>query len=99
MRVQKFSDEEGGKKKGAWNPKMWPLLDKDDFEQCCRRAFLETNKALHDEEAVSAVLLRDTRVELFVAVVGFEKRVDITVIPIHFFPFCHFRNMMCIMYE
>jgi serine/threonine protein phosphatase PrpC len=51
-RVQKYSEVEG-KKKGAWNPKLWPLLDKDSFEQCCRRAFLSTNKALHDEEAVS----------------------------------------------
>ena len=32
---------------------MWPLLDTDSFEQCCKRAFLATNKALHDEEAVS----------------------------------------------
>ena len=56
-RVQKYTAildaaEGGGKKKGAWNPKMWPLLSAEDFEQCCHRAFLETNKAIRDEVAV-----------------------------------------------
>jgi serine/threonine protein phosphatase PrpC len=45
--------DEGGGKKGAWNPKSWPLLSVQDFEMCCTRAFLETNKALREEKAVS----------------------------------------------
>jgi hypothetical protein len=54
-RVQKYTailEAQGGKKKGAWNPRLWPLLSKEEYEQCCKRAFVDTNKALREEEAV-----------------------------------------------
>lgn len=50
-----------GKKKGAWNPKLWPLLSTKDFERCCKRAFLETNKALREEKAVRRFKTRKRR--------------------------------------
>ena len=39
--------------KGAWNPNAWPLLNTNEFEQCCRRAFNGTNKMSHEENEVS----------------------------------------------
>ncbi|KAG7352698.1 protein phosphatase 2C [Nitzschia inconspicua] len=59
-RVSRYTamlQEEGEKgKKGAWNPKFWPLLSKEDFETCCVRAFLETNNALREEKAINEKL-------------------------------------------
>ncbi|OEU22466.1 protein serine/threonine phosphatase 2C, partial [Fragilariopsis cylindrus CCMP1102] len=37
---------------GAWNPNAWPLLNTNEFEQCCRRAFNGTNKMSHEENEV-----------------------------------------------
>lgn len=54
-RVQRYMAKlksEGKTTKGAWNPKQWPLLPVEEYEQCCRKAFLETNRALHDEKTV-----------------------------------------------
>jgi serine/threonine protein phosphatase PrpC len=55
-RVQRYTEKlkrEGKPAKGAWNPSQWPLLQADDFEQCCHKAFKETNQAMHDEKTVS----------------------------------------------
>jgi serine/threonine protein phosphatase PrpC len=38
--------------KAAWNPAQWPLLSVEDYEQCCRKALLETNQAMHDDKNV-----------------------------------------------
>lgn len=60
-RVQRYSEklraEGGDKKKGAWNPKEWPLLNTKDYEDACIQAFRETNKALHEDKKVSCVLV------------------------------------------
>jgi serine/threonine protein phosphatase PrpC len=51
-RVQKYKtilQSEGNAKKGAWNPKLWPLLSKGEYEGCCKLAFHETNKMMHEE--------------------------------------------------
>eukprot|EP00980_Cylindrotheca_fusiformis_P028148 scaffold22583_cov106-Cylindrotheca_fusiformis.AAC.19 len=45
---------EGKSTKGAWNPKLWPMLDDQTYEDCCRKGFLETNKLMHDKQNVSA---------------------------------------------
>jgi serine/threonine protein phosphatase PrpC len=44
---------EGKSTKGAWNPKIWPMLDIWQYEDSCRRAFIETNKLMHDQQTVS----------------------------------------------
>jgi hypothetical protein len=38
--------------KNGWDPAQWPLLSVDDYERCCRKALLETNKAMHDDKKV-----------------------------------------------
>jgi serine/threonine protein phosphatase PrpC len=38
--------------KAAWDPAQWPLLSVEDYEQCCRKALLETNQAMHDDKNV-----------------------------------------------
>lgn len=43
---------EGKPAKGGWNPKMWPLLTDQDYEECCVRAFKETDKLMHAEDSV-----------------------------------------------
>lgn len=55
-RVQKYKtilQSEGNAKKGAWSPKLWPLLSKGEYEGCCKLAFHETNKMMHEEIVVS----------------------------------------------
>ena len=55
-RVQRYAKTlkaNGNMNQGAWNPKKWPLLTTREFEQCCTRAFSETNKMLRQEEQVS----------------------------------------------
>jgi hypothetical protein len=55
-RVQKYSKQlkaEGNMKDGAWNPNMWPILSASEYEECCKRAFLETKKTLQQEKEVS----------------------------------------------
>lgn len=55
-RVQRYTEQlkkEGKPAKGGWNPSKWPLLGSSDFEQCCRKAFKETNENMHDVKNVS----------------------------------------------
>jgi serine/threonine protein phosphatase PrpC len=54
-RVQRYTKTlkaEGKMKKGAWNPKMWPILSATEYEQCCQRAFHETKNMLQQEKEV-----------------------------------------------
>jgi serine/threonine protein phosphatase PrpC len=44
---------EGKSTKGGWNPNAWPLLDKEEYEQCCVKAFTETNRLMHEHTSVS----------------------------------------------
>jgi serine/threonine protein phosphatase PrpC len=57
-RVQRYQAElkaAGKPAKGAWDPVKWPLLNTKDYELCCRKAFLETNEAMHTEKTVRVV--------------------------------------------
>lgn len=52
-RVQRYTAQlkaEGKLKQGAWNPNMWPILSKSEYEQCCKRAFQETKGFLQQQE-------------------------------------------------
>ena len=53
IRCQKYQQARaaaGGvhKSKGGWDPDNWPLLESDEYETSCRKAFLEVNQAMHD---------------------------------------------------
>ncbi len=37
------------KKKGAFNPKLWPMLGQKAYEDACRKSLLECNKAMHKD--------------------------------------------------
>mmetsp|Transcript_5237 Transcript_5237/g.15229 ORF Transcript_5237/g.15229 Transcript_5237/m.15229 type:complete len:506 (+) Transcript_5237:189-1706(+) len=52
QRYKKILQASGHVKQGAWNPKMWPMLSASDYEQCCKRAFQETNSMLHQEQEI-----------------------------------------------
>jgi len=39
--------------KPAFDPAQWPLLTEEEYQVCCRKAFLECNKAMHKTETVS----------------------------------------------
>lgn len=43
---------EGKSTKGAFKPELWPLLEVEEYEECCRNGFTETNKGLHDNQTV-----------------------------------------------
>jgi len=59
-RVQRYSEKlqknGNSKKKGAWNPKEWPLLSTTDFEEACKKAFREANKSLREDKKISDAL-------------------------------------------
>ena len=55
MRSKKYMSElkaQGKTTKGAWNPLNWPYLETAEFEECCRKSFLEINDAMHAETSV-----------------------------------------------
>src|SRR5210317_1896971 len=54
-RSQQYISElkaEGKSTKGAFQPELWPRLGVEEYEECCRKGFKETNQALHDEKTV-----------------------------------------------
>ena len=54
-RAKNYMDQlkaEGKPAKGGWNPKMWPILSDRDYEECCVRAFNETDKLMHTNDSV-----------------------------------------------
>jgi serine/threonine protein phosphatase PrpC len=56
QRVKVYSEQlkkEGKPVKGAWQPAKWPYLSAADFEECCKKSFVETNKAMHEDKNVS----------------------------------------------
>ena len=66
-RAKRFMDDlnkEGKTTKAVWNPKLWPLSNVQEFEACCRKAFIETNQAMHDEKFVSRTAMNQ-RIDLF----------------------------------
>ncbi|CAB9506024.1 2C and cyclic nucleotide-binding/kinase domain-containing protein [Seminavis robusta] len=52
IRCQKYQNTRDNNKKGGWDPSRWPMLNRKEYEACCRRAFLEVNQAMHDEPTV-----------------------------------------------
>lgn len=75
LRCQKYQklmannnkQQQGGKKKvkGAWNPDKWPMLDKAEYDACCRKAYLEVNQAMHDDPKVVDTLSGTTATSVF----------------------------------
>ena len=64
-RVQRYTDKlkaDGKSTKNGWNPIMWPLLNTKDYEDCCTKAFRETNKLMHDDKTVKDKLSGTTAV-------------------------------------
>mmetsp|Transcript_37358 Transcript_37358/g.90722 ORF Transcript_37358/g.90722 Transcript_37358/m.90722 type:complete len:418 (-) Transcript_37358:121-1374(-) len=44
---------EGKPTKGAFRPELWSTLEEKEYGECCRKAFEETNKALHDNAKIN----------------------------------------------
>ena len=44
------------KTKGAFNPKLWPMLGRKAYEDACRKSLLECNKAMHKDANVDDTL-------------------------------------------
>jgi len=44
------------KKKGAFNPKLWPMLDQKSYEETCRKSLLDCNKLMHHDAKVDDTL-------------------------------------------
>ena len=44
------------KTKGAFNPKLWPMLGPKAYEDACRKSLLECNKAMHRDANVDDTL-------------------------------------------
>ncbi|CAJ1970480.1 unnamed protein product [Cylindrotheca closterium] len=42
--------------KGAFRPELWSTLEAEEYGESCRKAFEETNKALHDTEKINDYL-------------------------------------------
>ena len=56
QRVKAYSEslKKAGKPvKQTWDPSKWPYLPAKEFEECCKRSFLETNQAMHKDKTVS----------------------------------------------
>ena len=52
-RVKKYqaqSSTTAGKR--LFDPPKWPLLSPDEYQECCRKSFLECNEALHNSDDV-----------------------------------------------
>lgn len=48
---ENLAKESGGaKQKGAFNPRLWPMLGKNEYESACRKSLLETNKAMRKDD-------------------------------------------------
>jgi serine/threonine protein phosphatase PrpC len=43
--------------KASFNPKLWPKLSEKDYEECCRKSFIECNQNMHDDDTVRYLLL------------------------------------------
>ena len=40
--------------KGSYKPEAWSKLSIPDYEETCKKSFLECNKAMHDDPSVSS---------------------------------------------
>lgn len=52
-RLKELSKKGQKPDKDAFKPSSWPYLDVKEYEQCCRLAHLQCNKAMHDDRTVS----------------------------------------------
>ncbi|CAJ1953354.1 unnamed protein product [Cylindrotheca closterium] len=55
---------EGKSTKGAFKPELWPLLEVEEYEECCRKGFAETNKALDDDKTINDKLSGTTAITI-----------------------------------
>jgi serine/threonine protein phosphatase PrpC len=44
--------------KQSYNPKLWPKLSEKDYEECCRKSFIECNQNMHDDDNVRYSLVQ-----------------------------------------
>ena len=56
VRQHKINMEENGTKgqKGSFNPKLWPMLNKDRYTAAVKKAHFECNRAMHKDDNVSS---------------------------------------------
>jgi len=56
-RVKKYKDilkeQNSTTQQKAFDPQKWPLLSKEEYEACCRKAFLECDQSMHNVDGVS----------------------------------------------
>ena len=52
-RLREMEARGEAKPKNAFHPSSWPYLDAKEYEEACRMAHLQCNKAMHDERRVS----------------------------------------------
>jgi serine/threonine protein phosphatase PrpC len=38
--------------KASYNPKLWPKLSEKDYEECCRKSFIDCNQNMHNDDTV-----------------------------------------------
>jgi len=61
-RYQASLKSKGESTKGAFNPRMWPKLSTIDYEEACRKSFLECNDKMHEDEKVNDKLSGTTAI-------------------------------------
>ena len=55
---------DGKSTKGAFQPQLWSTLDAEEYGECCKKAFSESNKALHEKETINDKLSGTTVVSV-----------------------------------
>lgn len=61
-RYQASLKAKGESTKGSFNPKMWPKLSTQDYEEQCRKSFLECNEKMHADDKVKDKLSGTTAI-------------------------------------
>lgn len=74
-RVKQYQDYiKANNIKGAkgFDPKAWPLLDAATYQECCRKAYLECNSTMHNDEKVREFLCNTLKLclPLFIFVIN-----------------------------
>lgn len=64
-RVSRYQAElraKGESAKGSFNPRMWPKLSTEDYEEVCRKSFIECNEMMHEAPNVKDKLSGTTAI-------------------------------------
>jgi cGMP-dependent protein kinase len=61
-RYQALLKAKGESTKGAYNPRMWPKLSAKDYEEACKKSFIECNDKMHDDPNVKDKLSGTTAI-------------------------------------